>query len=340
MDREDVIERRSLVDNGLSNDNVPLGTVKLTPAHGKGYLSRSIHFSEGISLHVQNFLIWGTGKAHLRGDPANSDQPGIFFYTCLSGVSQVSAGWHGTTGLSPLSGVELREYPTTSMTVTRSRAIRTLSVGVSPEALPDITGLARKDILEMLHRITAKFTRESVTAPSTNMELELKMVAGQVLRSIELFPEDLLYLKAKALEAVSLHLRQLALLSGNKPIQAPFHPAPDQVAVACHILKTEMGNPPGARELANRVGMNHNQLVAAFRDRLGLTPFSYLRNIRLNRARDLLSAGQCNVTEAAFLVGYGSLSHFTKAFRDRFGMTPKRWSKRKAAGRQERPTAI
>jgi len=47
-----------------------------------------------------------------------------------------------------------------------------------------------------------------------------------------------------------------------------------------------------------------------------------LRQLRLERAAELLRTGQCNVTEAAFEVGYNSLSHFTLAFRETFGCCP------------------
>ena len=40
------------------------------------------------------------------------------------------------------------------------------------------------------------------------------------------------------------------------------------------------------------------------------------------RAAELLKSGRCNVTEAAFEVGYSSLSHFSQAFHEMFGCCP------------------
>jgi AraC-like DNA-binding protein len=101
----------------------------------------------------------------------------------------------------------------------------------------------------------------------------------------------------------------------------------EKIARACEILRKEMSEPPGARELARRVGLNHNQLVQGFREMFDLGPFEYLRNIRLEKARDLIAGHECNVTEAAFSVGYSSLSHFTKSFREKFGINPKALAK-------------
>ena len=40
------------------------------------------------------------------------------------------------------------------------------------------------------------------------------------------------------------------------------------------------------------------------------------------RGAELLRSGKCNVTEAALAVGYASPSHFSHAFRERFGCCP------------------
>jgi AraC-like DNA-binding protein len=53
-----------------------------------------------------------------------------------------------------------------------------------------------------------------------------------------------------------------------------------------------------------------------------MTISRYLGNLRLERAAELLRSGRLNVTEAATAVGYSSLSHFSKAFAEMFGVSP------------------
>ena len=48
----------------------------------------------------------------------------------------------------------------------------------------------------------------------------------------------------------------------------------------------------------------------------------HLRQLRLERAAELLKSGEYNVTEAALEVGYHSLSHFSAAFHQTFGCCP------------------
>ena len=59
-----------------------------------------------------------------------------------------------------------------------------------------------------------------------------------------------------------------------------------------------------------------------FSREVGLTIPQFLRNLRMERAAELLRSGRYNVTEAAMEVGYASLSHFSKAFCETIGCCP------------------
>jgi AraC-like DNA-binding protein len=77
--------------------------------------------------------------------------------------------------------------------------------------------------------------------------------------------------------------------------------------------------------LARHVGCAPHYLSRLFRQHSGKTLSQKLREIRIDRAASLLREGGYNVTEAAFEVGYNSLSHFTKAFVVEKGQRPSDW---------------
>ncbi|MCW7753473.1 helix-turn-helix transcriptional regulator [Desulfobotulus sp. H1] len=87
-------------------------------------------------------------------------------------------------------------------------------------------------------------------------------------------------------------------------------------------LVREMADPPDLRELARQAGLSRTCFAERFRELFGMPPFAYLRERRMEAARALLLSGSVNVTEAALAVGYASLSHFARAFRERFGVLP------------------
>lgn len=77
--------------------------------------------------------------------------------------------------------------------------------------------------------------------------------------------------------------------------------------------------------VAKHVGCAPHYLSRLFKQHSGKTMSQKLREIRIDHAATLLRDGSCNVTEAAFEVGYNSLSHFTKAFVAEKGVRPSEW---------------
>lgn len=74
--------------------------------------------------------------------------------------------------------------------------------------------------------------------------------------------------------------------------------------------------------LSRHVGCAPHYLSRLYKAQTGKTLTQKLREIRIDRAAQLLRSGRCNVTEAALEVGYSSLSHFTKAFVAEKGLRP------------------
>ncbi len=79
--------------------------------------------------------------------------------------------------------------------------------------------------------------------------------------------------------------------------------------------------------LHERIGMSKTHLTRKLKVLTGLTPGILIRNIRLEKAADLLRSKAGNITEVANSVGISNPSNFTKAFRKYFGKSPKDYMK-------------
>jgi AraC-like DNA-binding protein len=98
--------------------------------------------------------------------------------------------------------------------------------------------------------------------------------------------------------------------------------ARDRVERTKELLARDLANPPTLEMLGREVGCSPFYLSRSFSRVVGLTIPQYLRNLRMERAAELLRSGRYNVTEAATEVGYASLSHFSKAFCETIGCCP------------------
>jgi AraC-like DNA-binding protein len=98
--------------------------------------------------------------------------------------------------------------------------------------------------------------------------------------------------------------------------------ARDRVQRTKELLTRDLANPPTLEILGQEVGCSPFHLSRIFSREVGLTIPQFLRNLRMERAAELLRSGRYNVTEAATEVGYASLSHFSKAFCETIGCCP------------------
>ena len=91
---------------------------------------------------------------------------------------------------------------------------------------------------------------------------------------------------------------------------------------AKEILSQNLENPPSLSELAKELGLNTTKLKKEFKEVFGLPVFKYLQNERLTIAHGLINTKEATVQEAAWHVGYDSLSSFSNAFAKKFGYRP------------------
>lgn len=78
----------------------------------------------------------------------------------------------------------------------------------------------------------------------------------------------------------------------------------------------------GLPDLCRRIAMSRSQLFRKMKALIDTSPSEYIRKYRLARARDLLLAGEHNVSEVCYATGFKNLAHFSKSFQEEFGNSP------------------
>jgi len=75
--------------------------------------------------------------------------------------------------------------------------------------------------------------------------------------------------------------------------------------------------------LAKEEEMSVSSFHTHFKQITSYTPLQYIKNLRLNKAKDLLAKQNFQVNDTAYAVGYESISQFSKDFKVYFGYPPK-----------------
>jgi AraC family transcriptional regulator len=76
--------------------------------------------------------------------------------------------------------------------------------------------------------------------------------------------------------------------------------------------------------IAQAVGISPDHFTRLFKKSTGQTPYEYVVEARVRKAKELLTTGKLTISEAAHHVGFVDQSHLTRHFKRVFGLPPKR----------------
>jgi AraC family transcriptional regulator, L-arginine-responsive activator len=136
------------------------------------------------------------------------------------------------------------------------------------------------------------------------------------------------------------------LRAGEERQRIPFVTAPGErnprLNDALQLMEANIEDPLATDEIAGLVGISRRQLERLFRQYLGAMPSKYYLNLRLSKARTQLQRTSKSVVQISLASGFASAAHFSNAYRDRFGVTPREerrnWIEKHRAGSADDPS--
>ena len=94
-----------------------------------------------------------------------------------------------------------------------------------------------------------------------------------------------------------------------------------EIEKACRFLEQHFAERTYVDQICRYAGLSKSTLLRAFTKSKGVTPYSYLENIRIGEAKKLLEQGFPPI-EAALRTGFSDQSHFTNYFNRFIGLSP------------------
>jgi len=189
--------------------------------------------------------------------------------------------------------------------------------------------LVRQVSSDMLERRTTAFrsrgaeARAQTASPACVSALDQDLL-GVVLRFLRAVKTDAdrrvlapLYLREMVYRVLQReqYARLLALAAAES--------ASNPVSAVLEYVREHLSEPLTVADMADLVNLSPSAFAHLFRDVTGRSPYQFVKEMRLDRARELLVDGNFTVARISKEVGYASVSHFISEFRGRFGVTPR-----------------
>ncbi|WP_019012485.1 helix-turn-helix domain-containing protein [Deinococcus aquatilis] len=90
---------------------------------------------------------------------------------------------------------------------------------------------------------------------------------------------------------------------------------------ACLLIHKNCTRAMRTEELARELGVHRSHLIRTFSNAVGMAPQTYLRQVRVAKARELICEGS-DLSEVAFMLDFSDQAHLTREFKKVFGVPP------------------
>ena len=201
--------------------------------------------------------------------------------------------------------------------VSASKPLESLVIATTTKAIDKLPNHEGELFGEMLSQLVNP-SDHYVEGPSFIMTPEMQSIIDSLFNIQYEGKTKMMFFRSQITTLLSHFFGQLASLK-NEKINTPER---EKLNLAKEILLQQIDNPPSLSEISKQIGLNTFKLKKEFKAYFGVPVFKYLQNERLTLAHKLIRTQEATVQEAAWHVGYDSLSSFSNAFEKKFGYRP------------------
>lgn len=198
----------------------------------------------------------------------------------------------------------------------------TFKIEFQPDLFFDIT----RDSNDLLKRFVSQMllNQPAVLSVSSGIiDLQLNNAINEILNCRYSGGIKKTFLLSKCLEILVLQAESFMHTEKPGHIYTKNKSDQERLDFARKYIIEHVDMPPSLRELAKLSGLNEYKLKRGFKEMYNDTVFGYLTNYRLLTAKQKLESNQLSIAELAYELGFSSPQHFSKTFKDKFGLSPK-----------------
>ena len=130
-----------------------------------------------------------------------------------------------------------------------------------------------------------------------------------------------------------LRLLLLCLLRDNgrrrKKLKTPVAQRNENLIVSrtLQYIATHVYDKMSVESVAREAGVSTSHLTALFHRQMDISPGEYIRRVKLEESKNLIREGRLNFSQIAAALNYSTIHHFSRQFKDNFGVSPSEYAK-------------
>ena len=189
-------------------------------------------------------------------------------------------------------------------------------IGVAPRYVTITFDISGFDVTPLINR---KFT-----APQQAVQLLQQMLREQ--ERMDSYSNDMIL--AQLTQLLLTLLRESENPSGGKlQTSNAVHSENEIIRQAQIFISSHIREKLSVPLVARQVDVSPSYLTALFHKNLQISPGEYIRRIKLQESKQMIRENNLNFTEIAAELQYSTVHHFSRQFKEKFGITPTEYAK-------------
>ena len=189
-------------------------------------------------------------------------------------------------------------------------------IGVAPRYVTISFAISGLELAPLLNR---KFT-----APQSAVSLLKKMLQEQ--ERMDEYSNDII-LSQLNLMLLLLLRESAAPKNGKLQTSNAIHSENEIIRQAQQFISSHIREKLSVPLVARQVDVSPSYLTALFHKNLQISPGEYIRRIKLQESKQMIRENNLNFTEIAAELQYSTVHHFSRQFKEKFGITPTEYAK-------------
>ncbi|MEE1037000.1 MAG: AraC family transcriptional regulator [Oscillospiraceae bacterium] len=189
-------------------------------------------------------------------------------------------------------------------------------IGVAPRYVTITFDLEGADLTPLLNK--------KLVAPQQAVALLQQMLREQ--ERMDAYSNDMIISQLNMLLLILLR-EEAAPRAGKLQTSNAVHSENEIIRQAQQFVSAHIREKLSVPLVARQVDVSPSYLTALFHKNLQISPGEYIRRIKLQESKQMIRENNLNFTEIAAALQYSTVHHFSRQFKEKFGITPTEYAK-------------
>lgn len=196
-----------------------------------------------------------------------------------------------------------------------------LSIDIQPDFFKSLMTINGGDVSEIYTGFTKGESLQSVLMLQPRMQEIINYILQCPFKGVTRY----LFIESKVLELLALQIDQI---NSSKPLkQSKSNADTEKLLAVRDFIENNFLEPLSLAGLCKTFSLNEFKLKKGYKELFHTTVFGHINSLRMEKAREILSRGQMNISEIADFIGYQNIGSFSAEFKKRFGYAPSKFQR-------------